>query len=347
MNYRDIAKEIGVSIATVSRVYNGQKGVGEETRRKIEEVLKKNNYIIDRYNDNYEIGNDENNNHKMITAVLYETGNHVVERNEDYFAGILMGAERKAKKIGYMLSFVHVKSENLEKFITEAKELKFTKGILLFATELSRDKLDIIEKCEIPIVAIDNEMKGISCNCICPDNIYGANTAIKYLKKLGHEKIGLLASLYPMGGLPAREKGYYEVMKELGLPVKDEYIIRLDHVLESGIVQMDKHLEKNTELPTAFFAVNDSIGVSATISLKNHGYNIPKDISIIGFDDANVGNSSQPRLSSMRIDCGIIGEMAINRLDQLIGGDKSVIRSYLETPLLVKESTIELTNNES
>ena len=342
MNFRDIAEEVGVSIATVSRVYNGQKGVGEKTRKKIEEVLKRNNYLVDRDKRSRAMGRADSSNPVMISVVLYEAGNHVVERNEDYFAGILMGAERRAKELGYMLSFVHIKTEDFEEYITSSGNNDLCKGILLFATELTKDKFDILKKSDVPIVAVDNEMKGVSCNCVCPDNIYGTYTALKYLKELGHEKIGLLAPLCPMGGLPAREKGYYVAMKELGLSVDEKYVIPMDHVLESSIKQMDEYLESHTDLPTAFFAVNDSIGVGATISLKRHGYKVPRDISIIGFDDANIGNSSQPRLSTMKIDCGSIGKIAINRLDQIVKGDNSVIRVFLETPLLEKDSTARL-----
>lgn len=338
MNFRKIAEEAGVSIATVSRVYNGQKGVGEKTREKIEEILKKNNYFINKEKEDSKSSSDS----KMITAVLYETGISVVERNEDYFAGILMGAERTANEFGYMLGFAKVKAEEFEEFITSSKRLKLSKGILLFATEIKKERYHLLEKCPVPLVALDNDVKGISCNCVCPDNVYGTHMAIEYLKSLGHEKIGLLASYYPMGGLPAREQGYYEAMKELGLPVDKEYVIRLDHVLESGIKQMDEHLKKHTNLPTAFFAVNDAIGVAAMHALEMHGYRVPEDISIMGFDDSNVGNSAQPRLSTMQIDRGSLGEMAITRLDQLIHGDDKYMRLYLETPLLKKESTIRI-----
>lgn len=340
MNFRDIADEVGVSIATVSRVYNGQKGVGEKTRKKIEEVLKRNNYLVDRDKRSRAMVRAEGKAPAMISVVLYEAGNHVVERNEDYFAGILMGAERRAKELGYMLSFVHIKTEDFEDYISSSKNWDLCKGILLFATELTRDKFDIIEKSDVPIVAIDNEMKGVSCNSVCPDNVYGTYKALEHLKELGHERIGLLAPLCPMGGLPAREKGYYEAMKELGLSVNEKYIIPMDHILESCIKQMDEYLDSHTDLPTAFFAVNDAIGVGATISLKKHGYNVPGDVSIMGFDDANIGNSSQPRLSTMKIDGGSIGRIAINRLDHIINGDESVIRIFLETPLLEKDSTI-------
>ncbi len=90
MNFRDIAKKLNVSIATVSRVYNGKPGVSGETRRLIEELLIESNYSIK------EKSIAADSNIAMITLVLYDGENHKDERNEDYFAGVLLGVEKRA-----------------------------------------------------------------------------------------------------------------------------------------------------------------------------------------------------------------------------------------------------------
>lgn len=339
MKFRDIAEELGVSIATVSRVYNGQKGVGEKTRKKIEKVLEANDYCIDAGTRNRALNGIEKKNFALITFILYEGGNHNIERNEDCFARILMGAERRAKELGYVLSIVHIKSEDFEEFITSSREIKISKGALLFASEINTEKFNSLKKCNIPIVMIDNEVGFYSYNTVAADGRQGTYTALEYLKFLGHKKIGLLGSLCPMGGLSLREESYYEAMYRMGFRINENHIVKLDHVLDAGIKQMDRYLTNNKDLPTAYFAVNDAIGIAAMISLKKHGYNIPEDISIIGFDDSNIGNSSKPRLTTMRIDFTRIGEISINRLDDVIRGDNSVLHVYMETPLLVKEST--------
>ena len=336
MNFRGIADKLGVSIATVSRVYNGKPGVNKEIREKVEAELANNGYGPGEKTDP---DSAEKNGLAMIVFVVYEGENYNVERSADYFAGILLGAEKTAKKLGYLLSVARVKQDNFESFITESREVKLSKGVLLFATELTDDRLDILDKCPVPIMVIDNEMKLKSYNSICVDNYYGTYKALEYLKKLGHRKIGFFAPTCPIGGMPLREKYFYEIMPELGLETDKRFIAKADHVLLEGVRQVNEYLDNAKELPTAFFAANDSIGVSAIMALKQHGYSVPEDISIIGFDDVNIGNASDPQLTTMRIDLAAMGEIGIRRLAELINGADNVQHIYIETSLVIKEST--------
>lgn len=337
MNFRDIAKEAGVSIATVSRVYNEKSGVGSDVRGQIEELLAKNNY--NREKKQADSKKRKSKQPQIITFVLYEREDSKRERNEDFFARILLGAEERAKELEYILSIVSVKSDGFEKFITGSKEIKISKGMVILGTELTSDKYHLIEKCNIPVVVVDNDMKYCSCNTICADNEYGTYKAIEYLKCLGHENIGLLAPLFPMGGLSAREKFYYAAMQSMGLKTDRKFVLRLDHVVKDGIEKMCEYLNKSPELPTAFYAVNDAIGVAAMTALKRYGYSVPEDISIVGFDDSKTGNSSDPRMTTMRINCEDMGSYSVNRLSQLIDGDESVMHIQTETPLRIYGTT--------
>ncbi len=148
----------------------------------------------------------------------------------------------------------------------------------------------------------------------------------------------------PIGGMPIREEAYYKAMNNLGLDIDNKFIVRLDHVLDSALMGMREYLKEITELPTAFFASNDTLGVAAMITLKQYGYKIPEDISIIGFDDANVGNFSEPHLTTLQVDCRNIGRVSVNRLMDIIGGDKYIQHIFVETPLLVKGSTRAINN---
>ncbi len=341
MNFRDISKKLGVSIATVSRVYNKRSGVSQEIREKIENELKENGYSLDR-----SLNDTEDKDLSTMLFVVYEGKNYNVERSADYFAGILLGAEKTAKELGYLLSVIRVKDENFEGFMTDSREVKLSKGILLFATELMPDKFYILDKCPVPIMVVDNEMKLKSYNSICVDNYYGTYKALEYLKELGHKKIGFFAPLCPIGGMPLREKYFHEIMPELGLEIDKRFIARVDHVLLDGIQQVNEWLDTVEELPTAFFAANDSVGVSAIRALKQHGYSVPKDVSIIGFDDVNIGNASDPQLTTMRIDLLAIGKIGVSRLVELIDGDENVQHIYIETTLVEKESTMAIANGE-
>ena len=334
MNFRDIAKQTGVSIATISRVYNGKSGVGKNTRLIIEKAL------ADNYHKEKNKTTKKPKTGQMLTFFIYEGKNHVIERNEDFFTGTLMGAERSLNELGYLLNIVRVNENNIFKILDKIVVDGQSMGILLFATELSNKQCCLLEKYKIPIVTLDNCMEYYSLNSVCSDNEFGTFKALEYLKKLGHTEIGLLAPYSPMGGLGKREKGFYESMNMLGMKVNEKYVVKLDHVFDVGKVQMDRWLAKGPKLPTAFYGVNDQIAAAAMKSLKEHGISIPKDISIVGFDDANIGDFVNPRITTMRVDCLKMGEIAVNRLMQMIEGDSSVLHIELETPLVIKDSTM-------
>lgn len=334
MNFRDIAKQSGVSVATVSRVYNGKSGVGKSTRLKIEKMLRDNHYNAGTIKKRT---NTRQKSIKMLTFAVYESEHHVLERNEEFFSKILIGAEKKANELGFLLNIVHVAYGGLSNLIINSKD---TSGLIILATEISSEQSRILEESNIPVVVVDNGMEYSSVNSVSADNSYGTYKAVSYLKNLGHQEIGLLAPYSPMGGLPKREKSFYEVMNMLGLKINPKHVVRLDHVSDVGVVQMDKYLSANDDLPTAFYAVNDAIAAEALLSLKKHGYKIPEDISIVGFDDANVGDFAEPKITSMKIDCNKIGEIAVNRIIEILEGDKSILHISIETPLVIKGSTM-------
>lgn len=339
MNFKELAKQAGVSVASVSRVYNGQSGIGEEKRKKIEALLEQNGYPV-KEREAAPKKHGKSAKIKLITFIIYVAQNSIIERSEDYFAGILLGAEKAAKELGYVLSIVRVNEQELEEFLSGSDRLKMSQGMILLATEVSGRAAQIVRSCPVPYVVIDNMLGCSLGNSVATDNRQGVYAAIRHLKMLGHSKVGFLAPLCPIGSLPAREQAYYEAMAEMELPVSEEFIVRMDHVLEPGIKTMGAYLEKGPQLPTAFFAANDTIGVAAMIALKQRGILVPEEVSIIGFDDANIGNSSEPRLTTMQVDCKSLGERSVKRLQELLEGDPSVMHMYLETVLLEKESTV-------
>lgn len=333
MNFREIAKQAGVSITTVSRVYNGKTGVGRSTRLKIENLLKESLYYGSLAK---KAANSESQSMKIITFVIYESEHYILERNEEFFSKILIGAEKKANESGFLLNIVRLDYRDLSDLIINSKNVS---GLIILAADISFEQCEILEKSNIPVVVVDNSIAYSSVNSISADNTYGTYKAVSYLKELGHKEIGLLTSRIPMDGLSKREKNFYEVMDLLRLNVDPGHIVKLDHIFDAGVAQMDKYLSFNNDLPTAFFAVNDTIAAEAIHSLKQHGYRIPEDISIIGFDDANIGNFSEPRITSMKIDCRKLGELALNRIVEIQKGDKSILHTYIDTPLIIKEST--------
>lgn len=335
MNIKDIANELGVSISTVSLVLNNKPGVRKETRERVAQLLTENNYTIRALQPEAA----EPFSRGELIFICFQAKENLPERNNEFFVGVLDGAQRCARQAGYTLGVVNADYEELQRLLPTLNQQKNVLGIALLGSEYDIGKYVILDQITCPLVAIDVRFPYSLLNTVNTDNLAGTFNALSYLHQLGHEQIGLLASALPMGGLPERETAYFKAMKKLGLPINQEHILRIDHVYAHAIAQMDEHLQKNPSLPTAFFAANDVIAAGAMRALKQQGIRVPEDISIIGFDDATICEIIRPLLTTMRIDCPRLGEMAIERLMQLLNGQTDVIKMDLGTQLVVRDST--------
>ena len=135
-----------------------------------------------------------------------------------------------------------------------------------------------------------------------------------YLAEKGHKKIGYLRGEFRIQAFRSREKGYHQKMNVYGFPVKPEYIATVGTRIETAYQKMKEYLARTEELPTAFFADNDVIAIGCMRAMKECGYSVPEDISVIGFDDVAYGMVSDPPLSTMHVYKQELGARAVREL---------------------------------
>ena len=333
---KDISEKVGVSAATVSLVLNGKKGVGDEVRAKVLSVAKELNYPI-RINK----GLDESQV-KTRYKIHFLFEKLKTSPFADIFYGeILQGLEEEARINNCSVSFALVdRNENFPQLISNLRSMD-TDGLIIIGGGSITDKLlEIIrKKVSKPILLLDNFVIGKKYNCVLVDNVIGGYQATKHLIENGHKDIGVIRGPKYYKSLIERFEGFLEAMDEFHLPVRKEWIIETDHgEYIKGYSEM-KQVLSQPRVPTAIFAISDKTAFGAMEAIRESGLNIPKDISIIGFDDVHEARLTVPRLTTIRVPKMNIGRVAVDKIRSLIE-KKDVIpsKTVLYIQLVVRET---------
>ena len=150
------------------------------------------------------------------------------------------------------------------------------------------------------MVMLDNWYEDLNFNAVLIDNTDAASAAVRYLIEKGHRKIGHLKGSYGIKNFYYREEGYIRTLRENGLECDPGHTFLLTPSMEGACADMESLLQREPDLPTAFFADNDMIALGAIRALKQNGYNVPGDVSVVGFDDLPFCAISSPPLQVRR-----------------------------------------------
>jgi LacI family transcriptional regulator len=307
-NLADIAKEAGVSTATVSFALNNKKGVSAEVKEKIIGIASKLGYsriITEKYtiNDNVRI--------KFLKIAKH--GHIVNEQHNAFITEYLEGIEIGAKKRHYKTEVSFFDKIPVEDIVKTQKGTEVD-GFIVLGTELNAHELIDFAKIPKPLVFIDTYFPFAEYHCIDIDNFDGVFRAIEHFYRQGHRSIGLIKSRFETRNSKMREMGFLEAMEYFSLPVQEKCLLSVDPTISGTTEDMGKFLKKNSSLPTAFFCINDIIAYGSMAALHERGYRIPDDVSIIGFDDLPASRLSHPPLTTIRVAARKIGERALDKL---------------------------------
>ena len=171
------------------------------------------------------------------------------------------------------------------------------------------------------------------------DNVSGARDAVKYLLKLGHRRIAFLRPPWdPV--VKARYEGFVQAHSEAGCPFDESLVVEGDYVFQPSREAMAAFLAAGRKVPfTALFAINDQAALGAMKALKEKGLRIPRDVSVIGFDDVALAAQSEPPLTTVRIPRQEIGRLGARMLiQQMESRSATASRLVVQTELVIRES---------
>ena len=323
----DVAKKAGVSTATVSRCLNTPDRVAKRTRDKVEDAIA-------------ELGYTPNFGARVMASKrTYTIGAIIPTMENAIFARGLQAFQDALHKQGYTLLVASssydpkIEEEQIRTLVSRGVD-----GLLLIGHDRSPEIVDFLELQNIPTLvawAYDTEARLPSVGF---DNFAAMSNLTKYVVNLGHRKLGMISSwTHTNDRARARVMAVRHVMSVEGMNPDNLVLIETDYGIETGSKAFDKIISISSP-PSVVFCGNDVLAVGALRQARLKGLNIPKDISITGFDDIEISRITTPKITTVHVSHRIMGKKAGVKIINMIEKNPFPQRTQLKTSLKVRES---------
>lgn len=325
---KDVAKEAGVSIATVSRFINGER-VSKKTQKRITKAIE-----ILGYQPNQVARSLKTNRTMTVGFVVADFG--------PFFMEVAKSIEEVLNKYGYNL-IVCNSDEDLEREQKRVKMLcqKQVDGLIIVPTSSEANYLSKVQQMGIPIILVDRLVKNLKADCVLVDNVNGAYKAVEHLVTQGYKRIGLINGRQEVTTGEERYKGYLRVLEDYHLKV-DEKLIKTGNFTNESGYELMKELMKLPEPPEAVFVANYYMTIGAMMAIKEMDLKVPEDIALVGFDDMELTQLTTPPLTAVVQPMHKIGKAVAELLYKRISNNNENFPELyrLKPKLLVRGSSI-------
>lgn len=307
----DVAREAGVSMATVSRVVNGNPNVKPSTRKKVLEAIEKLNYRPNAVARGLAS--------KKTTTV----GVIIPDISNIFFAELARGIEDIATMYKYNIILSN-SDQNKEKELNLLNTLlaKQVDGVLFMGSKISDEHVAEFERSPVPIVlaaTTDQEQKTPSVNI---DYEKAASDAVTHLIEHQNERIAIILPDVDQEGNELKKlSGYKKALEQHHIPYREEYVLSVGQEYDDGMKAMEKLLQLK-ERPTAIFACTDELALGVIHAAQDNGYDIPQDFEVIGFDNTKLAEMVRPTLTSVVQPMYDIGAVAMRLLTKYMNKER-------------------------
>lgn len=338
MTNKELAKELGLSPAALSLIINHKPGVSESTRIRVLEQLQHMGF-------EHLIKKAPAVPSSNLCFIIYKRNGEILDLHP-FFLLLMEYIETHARSYGYHILLCTIdKRRPLAPQLEHVKELD-SQGMLIFATEMQDEDLEPFLRLQIPVVALDNDFTRLSCNTVSINNQMGTYQAIEYLVKMGHHRIGYLKSSSRISSFEERQHGYEDALTYFNLSFAPEDIIPVHYTEEGSYRDIRQFLENHpdTRFPDAFVCDDDTSAAGALRAFSERGYQIPRDISIIGFNDRPSCEVTTPPLTSINVSKHALATEAVDELVRMIQNPDALTpetrsrKIRIGTRLMVRES---------
>lgn len=325
-NIQQVARQAGVSVATVSRVLNGQNTVSAKTRMKVEEAIKKLNY------EPSLLGRNLRTSESRLLLILIPT------ISNPFYLEIIKGIEQVAISQNYNILLCETDSNpEKENIYFDLVRKKMADGIISMDPAVNVETLKKLAE-NYSIIQCSEYEEGTGIPYVTIDNEEASYRAVKHLIQIGHKKIALMNADEKFLFARQRKMGYKRALEENGITLKNEYIIPTQQLgFENGQHAMKKILNLQ-DRPTAVFAVSDLLAIGALKEINASGLHVPNDIAVVGFDKIDFSNMTNPTLTTIAQPMQRMGNVAARMLIEKIKGEE-VESIILDHELVIREST--------
>src|SRR6185312_11100684 len=334
---QDVARNAGVSTATVSRALSSPERVSEATRMRVFAAVTSTGFTINQAARSLRLRAA-----RTIVIAFPNIGN-------PFYSTVLDAVVHEASSRGYGALVANRLSENPTRWLRDYFLSNRADGMVLFDGSLDTNELYGLktQQGKLPLVVACDELPDARLHSVMTDNRAAARTATRYLIELGHRRIG---HIHSPSKNPAQASdrllGFCDAMREASLEVRGEWIIDGDFSMASGERAGEAFLRLESR-PTAMFSGNDEMAIGFLAVLRAKGIECPRDLSVIGFDDITVSRCMIPALTTMRQPREDIGRLATKALLDILESDVQPalpLHLLLPTELVVRESAIPYRN---
>ncbi|MFA5093732.1 MAG: GntR family transcriptional regulator [Candidatus Omnitrophota bacterium] len=275
-----------------------------------------------------------------IGYVFIKDFNFPLSKNP-YYTEILEGAEAEASKLDYKFFLMSVDYDESKLRDLASRIINDKLGGAVFVGKLDEKVEEIITslaKRKIPVVAIDKYVPYNGVSAVLTDNFKGAYEAVDHLASLGHRDIGFITGPGTNQAVRERAEGFDKAVRDHKLKVREEFRVESDLHIHGGYLAMKKILS-GRRYPTAVFAINDEAAIGAMRAIHEKGLKVPKDISLVGFDDIEWASHTMPGLTTIKIYKKEIGAAAVKKLAEQIEDKTALpVKNVMPVKLVIRES---------
>ena len=303
---KDVAREAGVSISTVSNALNNVNVLNPDTKEKVLEVARRLNYTPNLNGRNLKA---------QATGVL---GLFLGAIRGPYYGELSDSIYRACQEGGYELEiFLSSEPSHIIANILGHR----VDGAIILNSAIGEKQAQTLKEQGIPTVYIDRILVGEKSSSVVFDSHSGGEQAARFLLELGHKKFMYMEGAKDNYDNLERKAGFFEVLKNAGIVINDDYILKGDFERVTSYNSVTEFLDSDKPLPDAIFAPNDVSAIGVLEALRDGGIKVPEQVSVIGCDDIEATRLVSPSLTTIRTYFEKQGTIAVEQLIRMIKGE--------------------------
>ncbi len=330
MRIKDVAREAGVSTATVSHVINNSRFVTEATRVRVLDAIERCNYYPNVLARSLASGRSQ-----MLGVLVSDISN-------PFFPELVKSIEEAAFERGYDLLLLNTNydAERTSDYVRRIIQRKVA-GVALMTSEMDSELIDKLARCHVSVVFLDAGSAGECMSNLLVDYESGIDEAIRHLVSLRHTRLAYIGGPRRLRSAIKRLEAFQNSVARHLLNAPPALLFEGDFRLEGGR-RAARELLAARELPTAVVVANDMMALGVMQECRARGLRIPSDLSLIGFDDIAFAELTDPPLTTVCLPRRELGRMAVEALLMTIEGkERQGVEMHIETRLVVRGSTAE------
>ena len=307
---RDIAKRANVSPATVSNALNSRPGVSKEVQEQILSIAQEMGYQLNRENGK--------TSRRHVRLIIFRSHGMVV-MDTQFFSELIESIQLECHRMGLELLISHVTARNDMDYLNQISAFRNEEcaGIILLGTEMNEEELKQYTDFRSPMVVLDNLFRLQSVHSVVMNNWQAGYLAAEALYAAGHRDIQHITSSLGFNNMTDRKLGLKAGLNKYGLSLEEDKVWPVRPTMNGAYEDMKALIQERKKLPEAFFAANDIMAIGCMRAIREAGYHVPEDVSIIGMDDTSICLACTPQLSTVHVFRRELGQTAVRTLFSL------------------------------